>query len=99
MGFKNGATTAEIYQKAKELGLELCPAEVGPDLCLKYLDQPLNEWFLIAMKQIPDRDDYPYVFSLERSADGLWLDTNWAEPDRRRDPEDGFVFRLRKLES
>ncbi|MEK7097810.1 MAG: hypothetical protein AAB906_03110, partial [Patescibacteria group bacterium] len=56
LGFKRGATTEEIYKRAKELGLELCPAEVGPNYRLKYQDQPLNEWIYIGMKQIADRD-------------------------------------------
>src|SRR5581483_3717379 len=29
LGFANGATLRDIYARAKELGLELCPAEVG----------------------------------------------------------------------
>ena len=94
MGFKNGATTAEIYQKAEKLGLELCPAEVGPGLRLKYLDQPLNEWFLIAMKQISDRGSGPRVFRLVRRADGLWLGGGWAGPGGGWRPTDRFVFVL-----
>ena len=43
-GFKNGATRKDIYQRAQELGLELCPNEVGPQLRLQYKDQPYNEW-------------------------------------------------------
>ena len=99
LGFKNGATVVEIYQKAEELGLELCPAEVGPDLRLKYMEQPLNEWFVIAMKQISDRGDRPDLFDLERHAGGLWLYHYCANPDHRWHPENGFVFRLRKLKS
>ena len=53
LGFRDaGATTAEIYARAQQLGLELCPAEVGPQLRLQYLDQPLGEFLLIAMKPI-----------------------------------------------
>lgn len=99
LGFRNVATTQEIYEKAEKLGLELCPAEVGPNLRLQYMDQPVGEYFWVAMKQIPGRDGYPYVFCLGRRADGLWLDYFWAEPDDRWNPEDEFVFRLRKLES
>lgn len=99
LGFVSIATTQEIYQKAAELGLELCPAEVGPSWRLKYTNQPLNKRFRIAMKQIPDRSGVPRVFDLVRSEDGLWLGDGWAEPDDEWDPDDGFVFCSRKLKS
>jgi len=30
LGFKKGATREDIYKRAQELGLEVCPSEVGP---------------------------------------------------------------------
>ena len=89
-------TTDEIYRKAEEFGLDLCPAEVGPDLRLKHMDQPMNEWLYIAMKQIADRDRRPSVFRLERYAGGLWLSSRWANPGDEWDSDSEFVFRLRK---
>lgn len=44
-----------------------------------------------------DRNGNPNVFNLERNADGLWLNNNWANPDNKWDPENEFVFRLRKF--
>jgi len=38
LGFSNTPTTDEIYRKIQELGLELCPAEVGPHYRLAYAD-------------------------------------------------------------
>ncbi len=100
LGFPHGATTEEIYQKAKELGLELCPAEVGPNLRLKYTNQPLNEWLRIAMKQLPGRGGGLRVFSVNRDYDGgLWLDYDWAQPGRQWAPDDEFVFRSRKFKT
>ena len=96
LGFPNGATTQEIFDKAKTFGLDLCPAEVGPQLRLQYEDQPLGEWLYIAMKQITDSGGGPLVFCLVRDGDGLWLDVYWALPDYRWYPEYGFVFCLRK---
>jgi hypothetical protein len=96
LGFPKGATTKEIFERAEELGLELCPAEVGPQYRLKNTNQPMNEWFSIGMKQIAGRDGDPYVFYLVRRDDGLWLDKRWAEPDGRWGPDHEFAFRLRK---
>jgi hypothetical protein len=53
LGFEDeGAPVADIYARAKQLGLELCSAEVGPQLRLQYLDQPLGEFLHIAMNPI-----------------------------------------------
>lgn len=93
------STTHIIYEKAQELGLELCPAEVGPHMRLAYKDQPMGEWFVIGMKQITDRFGLPFVFGLGRRGDGLWLDVGWAGPGIRWYPEHEFVFSLRKPEA
>lgn len=92
LGFNEYATTEEIFKRAEELGLDLCPAEVGPHYRLQYLDQPLNEWFTIAMKPITGSGGVPGVFGLEHIGGGLWLDDGFAEPDDRWHPGDGFVF-------
>lgn len=93
LGFPKGATTSEIYTKStEELGLELCPAEVGPHLRLKY---PGKEYFLVAMKQIIDRVGHPLVFSLRWLGAEMLLDGNFARPGRRWPPDDEFVFSLR----
>ena len=96
LGFPRGATTDEIYRKAEELGLELCPAEVGLQYRLKYSDQPMGEHFFIGMKQITDRDGRPRVFNLARDEHGLWLNSRGAEPGGRWNPNHRFAFRLRK---
>ncbi|MFA7653823.1 MAG: hypothetical protein WCX97_02155 [Candidatus Magasanikbacteria bacterium] len=89
-------TTKNIYKKAEELGLELCPAEVGPHYRLKYTDQPLNEWVYVGMKQIADPGGYPSVFELVRDDDGLWLGHSWARPADGWGSDGEFFFRLRK---
>ena len=73
LGFKNGAQRNQIYDRAKELDLELCPPEVGPQLRLQYKDQPLNEWILIGMEPIRYSDGGLYVFFVGHRGDGLWL--------------------------
>lgn len=96
LGFPNGATTDEIYQKAKELEMELCPAEVGPHLRLQYNGK---EWMLIAMKQITDRGGDPNVFYLGWNGDQLGLHGRSARPALRWYPDDEFVFCYRKFET
>jgi len=95
-----GQTTLEnIYKRAEELGLELCPAEVGPSYRLQYLDQPMNDWRVIGMKPISGADRGPRVFYLYRLDAGSWLCGVWAGPDSEWYAYYPFVFRLRKLET
>jgi len=92
MGFSDGATIDEIFNKAKELGLELCPQEIFPIL---RLDKDLDELIFCGMKQI-DVDGTPKVFYLNRNSGGLWLNGNWAKPGSRWNSDNKFVFRLSK---
>jgi len=96
LGFSNGATTDEIYKKAEELGLELCPAEVGPHLRLQYSGK---EWMLIAMKQIAGRGGRPDVFDLCSAGVRLSLSGGGAGPAGRWRSGLEFVFRFRKSET
>jgi hypothetical protein len=101
LGFTKNPTTDELYAKTGELGLELCPAEVGPNLRLKYAEvfkreQSMNEYLYIAMKQITDSDGSPNIFFVKRHDDGFWLSYYWADPTDEWSLDDEFVFRLRK---
>lgn len=87
-------TTDEVYKRARELGLELCPPEVGPHYRLQYKDQPMDEWLLIGMKPIAGSDGGLDVFTLGRRVGGLWLRSRWATLDDRWGPKSEFVFGL-----
>jgi len=80
LGFKEGVRRDQIYERAKEFGLELCPAEVGPQLRLRYKDQPNGEWILVAMEPIFASDGRPGLFFVGRPASGLWLGGRWGRP-------------------
>lgn len=100
LGFDKGApTTDQIYGKAKELGLELCPPEVGPEYRIAYKNQPVDEWRFIAMKQITGGSrGLPSVFYLGRYGGKLWLYGDWAAPDDEWPLGRQCVFSLRKSE-
>src|SRR5216683_1472564 len=99
LGFKEGATYSGICARALELGLELCPAEVGPALRLAYKDQPLGEWLIIAMEAITDSADGGLlVFRVGHGNRGRlwWLGANPGHPHYFWTSEDRFVFVRRK---
>lgn len=89
LGFPQGATTDQIYAKAQELGLKLCPAEVGPQLRLLY---PGKDWKVIAMKQISDHGGVPFVFNLLSGDSRLELRADSASPSRKWFSDRQFVF-------
>jgi hypothetical protein len=95
LGFTSYPTTNQLFAKAQEFGLELCPAEVGPQYRLQYTDQPRGDWFYIGMKPVVAPGN-PRVFELAHNVDGLWLNDNWAFPDLEWLLDLTFVFRLRK---
>lgn len=100
LGFPNGATTKEVYQKAKEFGLKYCPPELGLHMRLQYIDfdqpidPPTGNWQNIAMKELSDDPDFPNGFYLRRREDGFWIRGYRASPEHLWDPNDRFIFML-----
>lgn len=83
------STTEEIYNRAREIGLELCPADIGPTLRL----QNIEEGMIVAMKQINDQ-----VFFLDKEWKGEEyiprLRTFSGKPNKIWPPHYRFVFLL-----
>ena len=92
LGFPQGARYKDIIVKAKQLGLELCPAELVPQLRLQYKDQPDGEWLIVAMDPITAQDGLPSAFDLYRIGSGLWLGGDNASPEYFWFPDGRFVF-------
>lgn len=92
LGFTQSTTRREIYARAIERGLELCPAEVGPQLRLQYQDQPLHEWLLVGMEPIADAVGFLNVFYVGHYEDGLWLCRHSGHPDSVCSPDTRWVF-------
>ena len=97
LGLMDGAPQSDIYDRAKKLGLDLCPAEVGPQVALQFGSQLKNgEWLLIGMEPIIGRNGY-HVFFVKRQDDGgLWLDTRYVYLDFVWHGGNRFVFLRRK---
>ena len=73
LGFgPQGASLKDIYERASQVGLALCPAEVGPALRLAYLDQPLGEYLHIAMQSVARSDGNATDFTVAKGLAG-WL--------------------------
>lgn len=85
-------TTDQVYARTKDLGLDRCPAELGPHKRLKDIAQSMNSRYSIAMEQITGRRGIPLVFDLERHGDGLWLHDSWTFPASGWRPEDELVL-------
>jgi len=94
LGFKKGATRRNIYKRAQEFGLELCPPDVGPQLRLQYGGQPNGEWLLIGMEPITASGGYLGVFRVKCRGLELWLSSHWGSPDDFWDPDYRWVFVL-----
>ncbi len=93
LGFPNGAQYSEIQARAQELGLELAPAEVGPQLRLQYEDQPNGKWLCIGMEAITDSGGFRLIFEVDWDDDGeTWLNSRNGNPDYHWFGNDPFVF-------
>ena len=79
LGFAAGelATLATIYDRAKQMGLEVCPVETAAQLRLQFIDQPhytphwitkerLGEFFVASEPFVLTPDGVPKIFSVVR---------------------------------
>jgi hypothetical protein len=97
LGFEDeSASLAHIYARARQLGFELCPAEVGPHLRLRYLDQPLGEFLHIAMAPIAGYGGEPTDFTVANGGAGLILIAGYADPNFIMPSTMRFVFIARR---
>src|SRR5262249_6185271 len=67
------ASLRDIYSRAEKIGLSLAPAEVGPELRLQYLDQPIGEFLHVGMKPITTWEGDPVIFVVANGGAGLVL--------------------------
>jgi hypothetical protein len=81
LGFGQGGALADIHARALRLGFELCPEEVGPQLRLQYLNQPVGEFLHVAMQPQRTYGGELIDFTLANSGAGLSLLGGSARPD------------------
>jgi hypothetical protein len=92
LGFTGATSRREIYERAFSLGLGLCPAEVGLELCRQYSEQPVGEWLLIAMGPISVHNVGLRVFVVGRREEGQLLHADYGDPDSYWGPDITWVF-------
>ena len=100
LGFKGGASYPDIYKRAQELGLQLAPAEVGPQLRLQYLEPSYAEVDMyigispIFMKYKDGRvDEVPRVFDVKNLFNNAFFGDDEADSVKVcMVTPDGFLF-------
>ena len=88
------SSQSEVYARAKRIGLELCPAEVGPRLRLEYRDQPLGEALDVAMEPVATYSGEPTILALVNFGSGLALIGSDGRSDAMVPRTRRFVFAL-----
>lgn len=93
LGFPRGVRRLDLYKKAFEFGLNLCPLEVGPQLRLQYHGQPKLESIQIAMKSQKDSENHESIFRVVHGGDDyIWLVGDHKHPDDFWKANEFFVF-------
>jgi hypothetical protein len=92
LGVESESSLADFYNRARQLGLMLCPAEVAPQLRLDYRDQPLGETLIIAMGPVNTYTGEPTILSLVNWGTGLALLGGTGRSDFMVHPYLRFVF-------
>lgn len=94
LGLSKLATREEIYSRARKLGLELCPAEVGPQMALQYKGRYEGEWIIVAMNPILLPDGILELFSVKYDNLKMILCAHGGKPEELWNPEQRWLFVL-----
>jgi hypothetical protein len=92
LGLESESSLADFYNRARRLGLMLCPAEVALQLRLDYRNQPLGEALTIAMEPVNTYAGEPTILSLVNWGTGLALLAGTGRSDFMVPPSVRFVF-------
>src|SRR5262249_3195267 len=86
------AAVADIHARARHLGLELCSAEIGPQLRLDYLDQPVGDFVRLAMEPIETYGGVLVDFTVANGGASLLLLGGFAQAETVVNANVRFVF-------
>jgi hypothetical protein len=93
LGFAKGSQSlADIYRRAREIGLELCPPEAAPQLRLEYLNQPIGEFLHVAMPPVATYVGDLVDLTIGNGGAGLILIGGDGSPDLMLHSSVKFVF-------
>ena len=93
LGFTSDTVTlASVYARARQLGLELAAAEVGPQLRMQYLDQPVGEFLVIAMAPITTWSGEPVILNVANGGAGLILIGQDGRSEAEMPATSRFIF-------
>lgn len=96
LGFPSGASREDIYRRAWKLGFGICTAEIGPQLRLRYEDQPNDDFLVIGMEPVLNEDGNPDLFNVYRGNGESGLGGDYGAISDRWDHDKHFVFFRRK---
>jgi hypothetical protein len=94
LGLAQGVSLAEVYRRAAQAGLELCPPELAIALRLSYRDQPLGEFLNVAMEPVATYRRALTTLTLGNAGTGLLLIGGDGRPDFKVHGSWRFVFAL-----
>jgi hypothetical protein len=95
LGLRSNRTSfAGVHAHAMELGLDLCPPEVGPQLRFQNTNQEVGEYLLIGMKPLPTASGPDAYFVVGNGGADLLIIGRAAGPDLMVASRSRFVFAL-----
>lgn len=94
LGFIKEPKLADIYQRAKELGLELCSVETALQVGLNYNYQKEGIVYL-GMKTVrPPNLDIDYIFRIEKKGETQHVNSSLVEPESTWGLNSRIIFQL-----
>ncbi|MCP4615306.1 MAG: hypothetical protein GY844_02605 [Bradyrhizobium sp.] len=93
LGFTSDTVTqANLYARARQVGIELARPEIGPQLRLQYFDQPMGEFLAIGMEPIRTWGGDPIILNVANGGAGLILIAQDGRPEAEVPVTSRFVF-------
>ncbi len=89
----------DIFRKAQDLGLVLCPPAVGPVFCLRYQNQAPGSHLYVAMQPLNNEsfagEKLIFFFAPKKDdADSMGLSADFVDSHTAFSPHDQFLFLL-----